>query len=124
MRRIPVLLAALALLLMVAVPATAAPGTQWKSLTYDVACGDQTWVVKATGTPGFPVIENTTTAPPLLLLGGHLTITVGSDILEIHDPYPPGLEGKLMDCTIDGPSEDVGFTLVVDPAWIFVPGTH
>lgn len=115
MRRPMILFAVLGLLLAVAVPVSAAPVKS--SLTYHVDCGDAGhFTVLAKGTPGFPTGD----APPVLLLGGHFTVTEGGQTFTWHDSPPPGLESKLTQCRISGPAEDVGFSLTVDPAWVFI----
>lgn len=103
--------AATVLALLLAFPAAAAP----KAYTYDVTCGDQSWVVAAKGVPGFPEGGQS----PLLLLGGHFEVWADGELADEWDQVPPpGLEPQLMECTVTGPKEPADFTLEVDPAYI------
>jgi hypothetical protein len=114
MRRIIALVAVLAFLSIVVTPVAAAPA---RTLTYAVDCGsDGFFEVQAKGTPGFP----SGFAPPVLLLGGTFTVDEGGEAFGWVQVPPRGLAPKLSTCTISGPTEDVGFTLTVDPAYVFI----
>jgi hypothetical protein len=103
------------LLVVFALPVGAAP----KGFTYDVTCGDQSWVVTAKGTPGFAEGLQT----PLLLLGGSFSVSEGGAVVDAWEvPPPPGLESRLMTCTIEGPNETDEFLFTVDPAYILPTG--
>ena len=108
-----------ALSLALAAPAVAEPEQNPSVLTYQVTCDGDSWTVIARGTPGWAV-EGSAGTTPDLLVGGHFTLTIGSDVFTWHDPLPPGLASMVQTCRVEGPLEPTGFHLVIAPAYIML----
>ncbi len=115
-RTIALFVATLALIAVLVAPAAAAPK---KVYTWTVTCGADTYTVKAPlGVPGWPEIGKS----PDLLVGGTFTITQGGVTSTFTDPVPAGLVALVKTCTIYGPLEDAGFTVISDPAYLLFTG--
>jgi hypothetical protein len=119
MRKIPMFVAAMAIVVALAGPAAAAPKGVY---TWNVVCGQDAYTVQAPlGTPGWPIGDTS----PILLMGGTYTITedgVTSD--PVVKPLPSGLTGLVRTCVIDGP---IGvnpqvFHIHTEPAYMLFTG--
>ncbi len=113
-RTIALVVAAVALTALVAVPAGAAPKNMF---TWNVTCPGESYTVASKGIPGWG-----DSVIPELLLGGTYIITEGSESSTWTVPAPAGLEGRLKDCRVWGPIEPAPFQLVVYPAYVLTPG--
>ncbi len=125
MRRLVLALAAiLALVLATAAPATAAPEQNPAVHTVTVTCGDQTWeVVSAKAGLGW-LSDGPAGTTPDKLFGGTLTFTYNDGtVFTATVAPPPGLDGKLQTCSLEGWGPQHAFREVWDPAYILVtPG--
>ena len=113
MRRMILLVVVVTLgLVLVAQPAAGAPP---RALAYTVTCGEDQFKVTGIGTPqGWPEF-----GPPVLLMGGHFERTVDGDTTEWDVAVPPGLLSRVVECSIEGPTDTgAGFHIVIYPAYL------
>jgi hypothetical protein len=103
----------------VAAPALAAPGERNpNAFTGTLSCGSDSWDVLSSGTSWtLPWSPGDT---PGQLMGGTLTITVGSEVVYQETFAPPaGLVDKLQTCRFERPLGDT--YRVWDPAYVLFP---
>lgn len=98
-----VMAAVLAFGLAFAAPAAAAPENNPQVYTYEMTCDGSTVDVIAKIVPGWLAGGPPGTTPSLLMGGKFDLYEGGTFVLSVENPPPPGLEGQLVACHIEGP---------------------